>query len=152
MNTVLYRTGVFMGQTKKLELTSSMEELNRLSAFVDELAADWAIPNAAMFNINLALDELVSNIIKYGYGESGHPVFIEFGLDSGMIGITLEDSGSAFNPLDTPAPDIHESLEDRKVGGLGIHFVRNIVNDIQYERKDDKNRLHLKISVDSANS
>ena len=95
-------------------------------------------------NINLALEELISNIIFYGYEDHNeHLIYVHFAIEDGYLITVIEDDGKAFNPLERPEVDTSTLLDDKPIGGLGIHFVKNLMDDLKYERVADKNTLTL---------
>ena len=101
-------------------------------------------------NLNLVLEELVTNIIFYGYtDEAPHEIHILFATDGQQIKLEISDDARAFNPLQAAEPDMNASIEDMKIGGLGIHLVKKIMDDIQYQRVDDKNILTLTKNLSS---
>jgi serine/threonine-protein kinase RsbW len=105
------------------------------------------IPREAIFRVNLAIEEIVTNIIKYGYDDTApHAIKVFLALCPDTIRLRLEDDGHPFNPLQTPAPDIHVPLDQRKVGGLGLHLVREIVGRIVYRRENGANILEMNIA------
>ena len=98
-----------------------------------------------VFTLNLALDELVTNVVSYGYDEPAgdRDITVALAVGDGRLTATLEDDGRPFDPLAKAPPDIDSSLEDRRIGGLGVHFVRTMMDDVQYRRVDGRNRLTL---------
>jgi len=94
--------------------------------------------------INLALEEAVSNVMLYAYPEtkSGR-VLVECVKAPGKLVFTISDSGIPFDPTQQAEPDITLSAEERSIGGLGIHLVRQIMDEVRYERKEEKNILTL---------
>ncbi|MEG9862852.1 MAG: ATP-binding protein [Parvularculales bacterium] len=136
-----------MSDHLSLRLEATMDELARLDAAVEAFsqARGWA-PEFE-FHIKLMLEELVTNIVSYGYdGDEGGSHAIEVEIDSGAESVTVEvmDNGRAFDPLaEAPLPDLTSSVEERQVGGLGVHLVRTMSDEVRYERKGDKNCLTL---------
>ena len=129
----------------RLDLGATPDEVNRLAAAVAELAAAEAWPEEMAFQVTLALEEVAMNIINYAYPE-GTPAASQVALKSeaDKLTITITDQGKPFNPLeDAPAPDLEASLEDRQVGGLGIHLARSLMDEAHYARQDGANRLTM---------
>ena len=94
--------------------------------------------------MNLALEELWLNVVNYGHSGGFHEV--EIGLTSEASAVTIEitDDGKPFDPLnDAPVPDVTGSLKDRAVGGLGIHLVRTMMDEMRYKREGGRNHLIL---------
>ena len=97
-----------------------------------------------VFRINLVLEELGLNIIDYGHDEGVHEFDICLTSEEGAITIEVVDDGKPFDPLnDAPQPDLASDLEDRRVGGLGLHLVRTTMDDMSYRRDQGKNHLTL---------
>jgi anti-sigma regulatory factor (Ser/Thr protein kinase) len=113
-----------------------------------ELAEAWLreqqVSGDAAYLVSLAIEELVTNCIKYGYDEAaGHGVDVVLSVDEGTLGIEVTDRGRAFNPLEQPPPDLSSAMEDRPIGGLGIHLLRQLADEMRYERRNGTNRLVL---------
>jgi len=98
-----------------------------------------------VFLIQLAIEELVTNCIKYAYDDAaGHTIAIALALDGPSLTMTVVDDGRPFNPLTVPPPDLASPIEDRPIGGLGLHLVREMAaGAIAYQRLNGKNRLTL---------
>jgi len=100
------------------------------------------MPQELNMPINLALEEAVSNVMLYAYPGTSGKVLVECDKSDKLV-FTITDSGIPFDPTQQEDPDVTQSAEDRPIGGLGIFLVRQIMDDIRYERKDDKNILTL---------
>jgi anti-sigma regulatory factor (Ser/Thr protein kinase) len=104
-----------------------------------------------LFEVNLALDELFTNIISYGFDDqSEHIIQVLISADNNLLTVVLEDDGIPFNPVDRLSPELPCDLEECKVGGLGIHLVKNLVDEVAYRRSGDKNVLTLKKVIDKS--
>ena len=90
------------------------------------------------------LDELITNVLTHGEAEN---VTVALSLAPGLLTVTVADDGHPFNPLDAPVPDTTLSLEEREVGGLGIHLIRNMMDDVEYVYRDGFNELTLSVEV-----
>jgi anti-sigma regulatory factor (Ser/Thr protein kinase) len=133
------------------ELKSSLAELDKLSRHLETLGRKFGLPKKFIFEINLALDELFTNIVCYGfYGNQDHTVRLTITLENKEIWVCIEDDGIAFNPVKFEIPDMPHSIEECKIGGLGIHLVRKLVEDIEYQRCGDTNVLILKKKVETS--
>ena len=115
--------------------------------------AEWlegiGLPVELLMPINLAIEEAVTNVMLYAYPGHHGSVLVEFAkmidpqtADSRAV-FTITDSGIPFDPTQKPEVDISLSAEEREIGGLGIHLVRQIMSEVQYERKEEKNILTL---------
>lgn len=131
-------------EAKKLSISNRLDQLEVIAAVLESLADEWSIPMNVSLNLNLVIEELVTNIIFYGYDDTNeHLIDIELSLNEKTVQIKITDDGKAFNPLLNSEPDTGLSIENRKIGGLGIHFVRKIMDDITYTRTGNKNILEL---------
>ena len=129
---------------KNITIINHLDQLEYLAHVLEEISGEWNIPMKIALNLNLVLEELVTNIIFYGYEDKDeHEININLSYKNNTIKVQIEDDGRQFDPLQVPEPDIEKTVEDRKIGGLGIHFVRKIMDDINYLRLDNKNRLTL---------
>ena len=126
-----------------LEIENDLSELDRIHDCLERLAEEWNIPPKPVFDITLTVEELVSNVINYGYEDTGNLIMLTFSLNDDVLSILIEDEGKAFNPLDMPAPDINAPVEERKIGGLGIHLAKTLMDSFAYERKGDRNHVTL---------
>jgi serine/threonine-protein kinase RsbW len=130
------------GSELKLNLRNDPAEIGRLAALVVEFGTRHRLPAAAVSHVNLALEEAVSNIIAYAHDDSGpHDIAVRIALVDGALSIELSDDGRAFDPRAAPAPDLDAPLEERPVGGLGIHLVRRLMDEVHYRREGGRNHL-----------
>ena len=128
----------------KFTLKNKISELNKLAEELGKFCSENGLSENILFDINLSLDELVTNIIAYGFNdEVDHEISITINKVDNKINIILEDEGIEFNPMDKEEPEFGTALEDREIGGLGIYFVRNKMDKINYERIGGKNILKL---------
>ena len=138
-------------KTMKREITVDTlpENVDVLSEFVNSYLEKYTDNKRAIAQINVAIDELFSNIVKFAY----HPEIgkaklrIELRKDPVSIRITFIDHGRPFNPLDILSPDTDLSLEERNIGGLGIFIVKKTMDEVTYEYKDGQNILTIKKSL-----
>jgi anti-anti-sigma factor len=115
-----------------------------VSAAFAEFADAHAVPAPIRRSVSVALDELLSNTIAYGFaGQGGGAVSIEVELRSDRLCVTLTDNGKPFNPLEMSAPDTALPVEERQIGGLGIHLARRMMDDVAYHRRADRNVVSL---------
>ena len=107
--------------------------------------AEAALPPGLTDTLALICDELAANIVHHGAEAAPPPSYFAIRVDRRPDGLAVlvEDNGQAFDPLSAPVPDLDESVEDRPIGGLGLHLVRTLVQEIRYERANGVNRLHL---------
>lgn len=129
-----------------LTLANRIEELDRIAASIEELAEKWNIPGKTAREINLAAEELFTNIVFYAFDDKAeHPVTIDFNLvDQRLLEIVISDDGKPFNLLEAKSDNgLDSPVEDRKIGGLGIHFVRKMMDTVEYRRAGGKNIVTL---------
>lgn len=108
------------------------------AAFADFLGAH-AVPAAVQRSMSVALDELLTNTVSYGLPDDGGEVTLEVELHPDRLTVTVSDNGTPFDPFGQPAPDTTLPVEKRPIGGLGIHLVRQLVEDVSYQRRSDRN-------------
>jgi serine/threonine-protein kinase RsbW len=119
-------------------------ELAKVNARFAEFADAHALPAPIRRSMNVALDELLHNTLAYGFaGRDGGEVLIDVELRTDRLSVTLTDDGAPFNPFGLAAPDTALPMEERPVGGLGIHLVRRMMDDASYHRRDDRNVVTL---------
>jgi anti-sigma regulatory factor (Ser/Thr protein kinase) len=133
------------------ELRNDLSELTNLGEKLESVGSALGLSRRCLFEINLALDELFTNIISYGFqDQSEHFIRVHISTDCDVLTVVLEDDGIAFNPVDRIPPELPCSLEECKVGGLGIHLVKNLVDDVVYQRRPHTNVLTLKKNIERA--
>lgn len=121
------------------------EEFPRVVDAVDRFAAEHRLSDDVVGDMQVALDEVLTNIVEYGYtDDADHEIRIRLRVIENVLEATIEDDGVPFNLLESPAPDVTAPLSERRVGGLGIHFVKNLMNEISYDRAGGRNRLVLR--------
>jgi len=124
---------------------------NRLAAIgeaADEIASfceTHGVPPSAIGHLNLALDEAMTNTIAYGWPEGGeHEIALSLSVSGGAVLADVADDGRAFDPLEVPPPDLDSDLESRPVGGLGVHFMKTLMDDVTYRREGGRNILTMR--------
>jgi sigma-B regulation protein RsbU (phosphoserine phosphatase) len=129
----------------ELRLVNRSSELQRLASELERFAQNHRIPEPDIHAFSLSLDELVTNTIAYGYDDQGpHEIRVRLTLANGRLSAEVEDDGRPFNPLTAPQPDLTSAVEDRPVGGLGIHLVRSLMDHVDYRRESGKNHLMMR--------
>jgi anti-sigma regulatory factor (Ser/Thr protein kinase) len=125
-------------------LKNQASELNALCDHLEGFCHAMGLDKKYLFEINLALDELFTNIISYGYEDKKeHAVRIEISCLGEALHIRIEDDGRPFNPTTAEAPNVKCILEDRDIGGLGIFLIKKVMDKIVYRREKGKNVLIL---------
>lgn len=130
------------------ELTSNLSELNTLCWHLDECGNMMELPQRCRTELNLGLDELFTNIISYGFeDQSEHQIKFRLSKVGETLVVEVEDDGIPFNPLEATRPKVARDLESINIGGLGIHLMKNMVDDINYQRIEGRNKVTLRKSV-----
>ena len=135
-----------MSATLSLNIERSHDELGRITDAVDDLGHRENWSNDLLFRVHLVLEELVLNVIDYGFddGKDDHELEVVLASEDDKLTIEITDDGIPFDPLqDAKKPDVNAPLEDRPIGGLGVHLVRTMMNEVSYQREDGKNHLTL---------
>ena len=129
---------------RSLTLTNDLKRVPRLNEFIDEVCEANGFDMATIMQINLAIEEAVVNVMNYAYpaGTKGD-ITIEAKANDAEMMFTISDTGAPFDPTAKPEVDITQSAEDRSIGGLGIHLIRQIMDHINYERTEGHNILTL---------
>jgi anti-sigma regulatory factor (Ser/Thr protein kinase) len=128
----------------ELTLKNRAEEKTRLSQALKAFASSSNIPAKAALAIDLALEELITNIISYAFPDTvEHTITVRFEPLPSAVRIQIEDDGIPFNPVSHPSPATNLALDDKPIGGLGIHMARRSMDSMEYERVNDRNRLTL---------
>lgn len=129
---------------RRISVPGDAAELAALTRFLQEFCAAAALPAADALAFELALEEVFMNVVMHGTPQGRAPrVEVSLALGDGGLTLTVEDDGPAFDPLSLPPPDVAASLEQRPVGGLGVHLVRRLMDAVRYDRDGDRNRLSM---------
>jgi anti-sigma regulatory factor (Ser/Thr protein kinase) len=125
-------------------LRNETAEMRHLGLWVADFARSAQLPTSVQEAIDLALEECVTNIISHACNDGlEHWVTIRFKAGAEEVRVEVEDDGPEFNPLTVPPVDVQEPLENRAVGGLGVHMIRQLMDAVEYRRVDDRNILTL---------
>jgi anti-sigma regulatory factor (Ser/Thr protein kinase) len=127
-----------------LTLKNDLSELDRLHPFLQEIGQRMGVSKKCIFETNLTLEEVFTNIVLYGFNDhADHFIKITVTVGKGNFKVCVEDDGRPFNPLKVKKPDLPDKVEDCKPGGLGIHLIKHFMDDIQYKRYRNRNILTL---------
>ena len=131
---------------KELTLPAARENIPAVIDFVNRELKSVGCPMKTEAQIDIAIDELYSNIANYGCDENGGEVTVMFETetDSRTVTITFVDNGRPFDPLSRPDPDVTLKARERKIGGLGIYMVKKSMDDVHYAYRDGKNILTIR--------
>ena len=130
---------------KEITVDATIENMDTVTAFVDDFLDQIACPMKSRIQINIVIDEIFGNICHYAYKDSigAVTVRVESGNTPKAVFLTFTDNGIPYNPLETEDPDITSSSEERKIGGLGIYLVKKNMDEMKYEYLNQQNRLWM---------
>ncbi|MBR2520153.1 MAG: ATP-binding protein [Selenomonadaceae bacterium] len=131
---------------EKITVEATVENLQQVVDFAMEKLEARDCPMKASMQLELVIEEIFVNIASYAYeSATGDATFcVDFAENPDTVFLTFIDDGKYYNPLEKPDPDITLAADERAIGGLGIFLVKKNVDEISYERKDDKNILRMK--------
>ena len=133
-----------MANTLSVSFANDMKELTHVLQVVNVFLEPRALSSKLVYAVNLILEEILMNIITYGYDdEDSHEIEVQIGVEEEEVALTVIDDGKEFNPLTIPSPDRSKSAMDRLEEGLGLQFVRHMRNAMEYRREEDKNILKI---------
>ena len=132
-----------MAARLEISVANDREGIPEIVAAVTGLIEENGLAPDIAYALELAIDELVTNAISYGYPDGGNGnVTVEVSIDSDRVMLIVRDDGIAFDPLQqAPAPTLEGDIEDRPIGGLGLHLVGAMMDEVAYERREGENRL-----------
>lgn len=134
-----------------LAITNQFEAIHAMSEAVETFCQKAGMDQHSLMSLNLAMVEWVSNIIKYSTLSHGsHDIEVLVALRDDVIETTIRDAGVAFDPTDTPEPDLESDIKDRPIGGLGIYIIRNLVDTFQYTRQNGRNQIVMRKTLRSS--
>jgi serine/threonine-protein kinase RsbW len=129
---------------KEFKTKNSLAELETLTEEIFDYYLQNGIPEDACYEIRLALEEAISNTIKYGYKDKDlHTICVKAGLEGNQVILEIVDDANEFNPLEAPEPDLSLPVEQKPIGRLGIYLMRSIMDQVDYRRVGSKNILRM---------
>jgi serine/threonine-protein kinase RsbW len=129
---------------EKIIYPATIDHLRAMLTFIDEAAKALGFDEQKIHQIMVASEEALVNVINYAYPEKPGEVEVTREIrENKSLLIELKDSGIAFDPLSLPEPNIHEPMERRRPGGLGIYMIRKIMDEVRYRREGDSNILTM---------
>ncbi len=135
--------------TLSLEFRNDLAELENLRRIMDQFSKANSLSKRNAFELNLVVDEWFTNIVSYGFDDNEeHRIKIDIQITDREMMITIEDDGVPFDPTAVPKSELKCPVENRKVGGIGLHLINQIMNSVHYKRVRDKNILVLKKWLD----
>jgi anti-sigma regulatory factor (Ser/Thr protein kinase) len=133
-----------VGESLTIELRNSSDAIAPAAEEAEAWLEAFGPSPKTLYLVPLAIEEIVTNCIQYGYDDSDeHTILITLSVADRTLTMTVIDDGHAFDPLARATPDLSVGVEERQIGGLGIHLLRNLADEMTYERRDGVNRLTL---------
>lgn len=130
--------------TKEFVIRNDLKEIEPLAKEIMQFLSEHGVQEQVSLDLQLALEEIISNTIKYGYNDSAsHLIHVRAESSDEQVLLEVEDDAGAFNPLEAPTPNIDLPVEERPVGGLGIYLVRALMDHVEYQRTATKNILRM---------
>lgn len=140
----------FLSDKIEMALRNDISEVGRVLDAVEAFGEVHGLSPKAIFRLNLALDELITNIVSYAFeGHSDSHIELTVELKDGVIDALLIDNGKPFNPVEAELPELGEGLDERRVGGLGIKLVRTHMDRLEYRRDGGFNRLQMHMNLNA---
>ena len=136
-----------MDATLGLDVENDRHEPRRVVKAFESFATANGVSARVVQRFCLALDEIITNVVSYGFEDQPEDpqIRVDCGVGDGLLEVRIEDNGHAFDPLaEAPLPDLSLSVDELPIGGLGIHLAKNLVHDISYRREQNRNCLTLK--------
>jgi len=131
--------------TEHIAVPGKVGELRHLHAFLGAFWERHALPPGDAMRVELGLEEVFINVVTHGLegmDAASQSVTVDLRLDGGALQVAIEDPGPPYDPLgQAPVADTTAGMETRRMGGLGVHLVRTLMDDVQYERRDGRNRF-----------
>jgi len=125
-------------------LRNDITELQSLARVLEDLGRTIGLSLEHIHTLNLAMEEIITNIIRYGYEDDReHRIEVRIVVDDTRVNLEIEDDGKSFNPLEVPIPDVDRPIAERPIGGLGLFLVRNLMDELAYTRRGGKNILSM---------
>lgn len=137
----------------RLNVPQEQGQLRDLVAAIDGVLAREGVPADVVHDVQLVTEEVVCNALDYGRVEGReHEISVGIGIDGNLITLEFRDDCVAFNPLERPDPDLDADIDDRPIGGLGVHLIRQLAEEVSYTREEPHNILRVVLRSESAGS
>jgi sigma-B regulation protein RsbU (phosphoserine phosphatase) len=138
------------GEQLEMTIANQLSEIDRVNDSFNEFSEQCGIPMPVSLKVNMVFDELLANVITYAYAdEEDHSIEIRVGCSQRQLSISISDDGVPFNPFTREDPDTTLSLDERDIGGLGIHLVKKTMDETLYQRRHNRNIVTLIKNLDS---
>jgi serine/threonine-protein kinase RsbW/sigma-B regulation protein RsbU (phosphoserine phosphatase) len=134
----------------RVSLANDVREVRRINSALGDFLSDEGVPGRTIHHVRLVVEELVVNVVRYAFEDkAAHKIGLDVRTEPRRVVVTVEDDGRPFNLNDVPPPQLRESLEARRVGGLGILLVKKLSHEVTYTRENDRNRVRATIDFAS---
>jgi anti-sigma regulatory factor (Ser/Thr protein kinase) len=131
--------------SENIFLRNDLTEIERLAKTVAEFGKRNNLSGEVMYDVRLALEEVVSNIIRYGFEDDyGHQISIQIHLQGEILTLQIKDDGKPFNPLEVKSTNLEKPFDEREEGGMGVYIVRRLMDELKYKRAEGNNVLLLR--------
>ena len=131
-----------MSTNKTVRITNQRDQVDTVRKFFDNYSKENKLTEKTVHDIQMALDELLTNIVNYGYEDSDeHKIDVRFGINDDAVRVEIIDDSKPYNILEQENPDISLSVEDKPIGGLGIFLIKKLMSNVDYYTKEGKNHL-----------
>jgi len=128
-----------------ISFTNDLAELERLSRVIDEFAARQGLRPNVVFDLQLAANEIFTNVVLHGYADDRrHEIVVRLVADTDEVAVEIEDDGRPFDPSTVPTPRLDLPLEERPLGGLGVHLARRVTDAMEYRRQAERNIMRIR--------
>ena len=140
-----------MDAWRRLDVPATPEGIRRAADALEAFCAGHALAGGVLWPFQVALDEVLSNIVKHGLSQRGRHarIQIELKLEAGTLELSVADEAPAYDPLQAAPPDTSAELGRRPLGGLGVELVRKLMDSVEYQRAGGRNRLRMQRRLDA---
>jgi len=133
-----------MADELELTIRNELRQVGYVAALAAERLGRWNVEPATAYRVQLVLEEVLSNVIRHGFADEGeHEIEVRIGYDGRDVEVRVSDDGASFDPAAAPEVDVDGALDDRPVGGLGIHLVKSVAKQIEHRRAEGRNELRV---------
>ena len=131
-----------MSTHKTVQINNQRNQIDTVRKLFDDYSKENKLTEKTSHDIQMALDELLTNIVSYGYEDTDeHWIDVHFGVDDGVLKVEIVDDSKPYNILERDDPDISLSMEDKPIGGLGVFLIKKLMSNVDYYTKEGKNHL-----------
>ena len=131
-----------MSTHKTVRITNQRDQIDTVRKFFDDYSKENKLTEKTVHDIQMALDELLTNIVNYGYEDTDeHQIDVHFGVNDDTVKVEIVDDSKPYNILEKDNPDISLSMEDKPIGGLGIFLIKKLMSNVDYYTEEGKNHL-----------